>query len=89
MILLLLRVESASHQGASKLEAAVEYAAQIKGAAAAAPHGVWVAAELTHDLTLDAAEHAGVQVLEELVQVEAGLLILLGIWRLSGTVSKV
>ena len=88
LILLLLRVEGAPHQGASKLEATVEYAAQIKGTAAA-PHGVLVAAELTHDLTLDAAEHAAVQVLEELVQVEAGLLILLGIWRLSGTVSKV
>ena len=88
-VLLLFRVEGAPHQGASKLEATVEYAAQIKGAAAAAPHGVLVAAELTHDLTLDAAEHAAVQVLEELVQVDAGLLILLGIWRLSGTVSKV
>ena len=88
LILLLLRVEGAPHQGASKLEAAVEYAAQIKGTTAAA-HGVLVAAELTHDLTLDAAEHAAIQVLEELVQVDAGLLILLGIWRLSGTVSKV
>ena len=60
-----------AHQGASKLQAVTEHAAEVKVSHA---HGVLVA-ELPHDLIFDVAENVDLQVLEELVQVEGGTLL--------------